>query len=657
MRFAITLLSVLCIASVIGTVLRQREPLNNYINAFGPFWAEAFGQLDLFTVYSAPWFLLILAFLVLSTSLCILRHTPKIIRDWQDAKLKVRAESLKAHHHHVAVQWPGELSATRKALAERLALQGWSCQADERAQGHLLASRKGRVHKLGYLAAHSAIVLVCVGGLLDGDLIVRLAMKLQGKELFTGSGSVTEPDRHRLDDRNPSFRGNLFVPEGQRNDSAVLPLPGGLVLQKLPFELELKRFVVEHYETGMPKRFASDVILRDSHGAKEARIEVNKPLIHNGIAIYQSSFDDGGSQVELRAEPLTAAGPVESLEATVGTAVVRPGQERLEVTELRTINVEDFAQVKGASEAASTPKSGLSGGSAAKDPNRKTLRNIGPSITYRVRDAAGQAKEYHHYMQPVEMSGQWVFLTGVRESANAEFQYLRIPADEAGSLQGWLRLRRALHDPAARQSAAAAYAQAASQREDLRPQLAATAAKALALLAAAEPVTDGPPGGLPALSQFIEKTVPEAERERVSTVMLRVLTGALTELDLQSRQAAGVSTPAEDEARQAFLTQALLSLSDSVFYPGSTLYTLQGFNQRQASVFQVTRAPGQKLVYLGAVLLMLGVFAMLYLRERRLWVWLEPSAAGTQVQLAYSSPRQGSDTDAEFERLKTLIQP
>jgi hypothetical protein len=64
MRFAIALLSVISIAAVIGTVVRQREPLPNYVNQFGPFWAELFGALDLYTVYSAAWFLLILAFLV-----------------------------------------------------------------------------------------------------------------------------------------------------------------------------------------------------------------------------------------------------------------------------------------------------------------------------------------------------------------------------------------------------------------------------------------------------------------------------------------------------------------------------------------------------------------------------------------------------------------
>ena len=79
MRFAIALLTVICIASVIGTVLKQHEPFPNHANQFGPFWAEVFNALSLYSVYSAWWFLLILAFLVTSTSLCIARNTPKIL--------------------------------------------------------------------------------------------------------------------------------------------------------------------------------------------------------------------------------------------------------------------------------------------------------------------------------------------------------------------------------------------------------------------------------------------------------------------------------------------------------------------------------------------------------------------------------------------------
>src|ERR1700694_5112501 len=69
MRFAISLLVILAIASIIGTVLTQEDPYPNYVNQFGPFWADIFRGLSLYNVYSAWWFMLILIFLVISVSL------------------------------------------------------------------------------------------------------------------------------------------------------------------------------------------------------------------------------------------------------------------------------------------------------------------------------------------------------------------------------------------------------------------------------------------------------------------------------------------------------------------------------------------------------------------------------------------------------------
>jgi cytochrome c biogenesis protein len=61
------------------------------------------------------------------------------------------------------------------------------------------------------------------------------------------------------------------------------------------------------------------------------------------------------------------------------------------------------------------------------------------------------------------------------------------------------------------------------------------------------------------------------------------------------------------------------------------------------------------IVYLGCALLILGVFAMLYVRERRLWVWLAPQGAGTQATMALSTNRKTMDTDREFDMLKTKL--
>ena len=104
MRFAISLLSVLAIASIIGTVLKQNEPYVNYRVEFGDFWFSIFELLGLFDVYHSIWFLAILAFLVFSTSLCIWRHFPGVIREIRGYREKASQNSLRlmSHHHETS---------------------------------------------------------------------------------------------------------------------------------------------------------------------------------------------------------------------------------------------------------------------------------------------------------------------------------------------------------------------------------------------------------------------------------------------------------------------------------------------------------------------------------------------------------------------------
>uniref|UniRef100_UPI00333E982B cytochrome c biogenesis protein ResB n=1 Tax=Methylibium sp. TaxID=2067992 RepID=UPI00333E982B len=321
MRFSITLLTVICIASVIGTVVRQRESMNSYVNQFGPFWARVFDALDLYAVYSAWWFLLILAFLVASTSLCIARNAPKILLDLKAYKEQIRASSLKSFHHRAE----GTLDEPRADVLARvsalLAASGWKAKLQEREGGVMVAARKGAANKLGYLAAHSAIVLICIGGLFDGDLVVRAQMALFGKSAWPGAGLLRNvPAEHVLSEGNPTYRGNILVGEGQRGGIAVIQLKDGVVLQPLHFDIELKKFLVDFYPTGMPKRFASDIVLhdRDTGATRSATVKVNEPVQHRGVMIYLSSFEDGGSKLKLQGWPLGSGTPFQ-MDGEVGT--------------------------------------------------------------------------------------------------------------------------------------------------------------------------------------------------------------------------------------------------------------------------------------------------------------------------------------------------
>ena len=679
MRFAIALLTLICIASVIGTVVKQHEPYNNYVNQFGPFWAEVFGHVDLYTVYSAWWFLLILAFLVTSTSLCIARNAPKILVDLKSYKEQVRVQALKSFHHKAAGTLASAPAATLQQVSALLTQQGWQAKAQIRPEGTMVAARKGMANKLGYLAAHSAIVLICVGGLLDGDLVVRAQMLLQGKQPFKGGGLISDvPPQHRLSVNNPTFRGNLLVPEGGRAGVAILNMSDGVLLQDLPFDVELKKFRVDYYDTGMPKLFASDILIhdRDTGQTTAATVKVNEPVFHRGVAIYQSSFDDGGSQLTLQALPLSAGGEAFEIKGIVGgSSELRTASGKntltLEFTGLRVINVENMGG-EGAAEGGSATdvrKVDLASsldkhlGSGAKGGKAKTLHNVGPSVSYKLRDASGQAREFNNYMVPVELDGQRVFLAGVRDSPGEPFRYLRIPVDENDSIAGWQRLNAGLRDDAQRERAIARYVAAATPpgaKAHMGEQLTLTAQRALNLFAGTEHVqgADGgtAPGGLQALAQFVETSVPEADRARVSEVLLRIVNGCLFELANQGRVDAGLAPLLANEATNRFMTQAVLSLSDAMFYPAPVLLQLSNFKQVQASVFQMARAPGKTLVYAGAVFLIIGVFAMLYIRERRLWVWLAPNTTGgTDLQAALSTTRRTLDVDAEFDQLKTAL--
>ena len=673
MRFAIALLTVICIASVIGTVIKQHEPAANYVNQFGPFWAELFLDLKLNAVYSAWWFLLILAFLVISTTLCIARNAPKFLADIRSYKENIREQSLKAFHHKAEGDLPQPPQAEAQRIGQMLSTGGWKVRLQERdtpaGKGWMVAAKAGTANKLGYIAAHSAIVLICLGGLFDGDLFVRTLTWFGGKTVYSGGGFVSDvKPEHRLPENNPAFRGNLVVAEGTQSSTAILSQSDGVLLQELPFAVELKKFIVEYYSTGMPKLFASEIVIHDKEtGAKQdARVEVNHPASYKGVQIYQSSFDDGGSTVKLHAVPMHGGAKGFDIEGTIGgSSEITNGTEKytLEYTALRVINVENLSPGTSGS-AVDVRKVDLGHalsqrlGAADKTVTKRELRNVGPSITYKLRDASGQAREFHNYQLPVDTGdGNRVFLLGVRDNPADNFRYLRLPADDDLSMDGFMRLRAALDDPAARDAAVRRYvAKAVGEgRADLAQQLNESASRALGLFAGLEKVGGKDVRGLQAISDFIETAVPEAERERAADVLLRILNGSLFELNAGAREAAGKKALPENDESHRFLSQAVLALSDVSLYPAPVAFELKDFKQVQASVFQVARAPGQNVVYLGCLFLIIGVFAMLYVRERRLWVWLAPEGAGAHARMALSSNRKTMDADKEFEQLQRKL--
>ena len=63
-------------------------------------------------------------------------------------------------------------------------------------------------------------------------------------------------------------------------------------IREMPLAIELKRFIMETYDDGSPKRFASDIqILTKSRKNMQVTIDVNKPAEVDGWKIYQYGYD------------------------------------------------------------------------------------------------------------------------------------------------------------------------------------------------------------------------------------------------------------------------------------------------------------------------------------------------------------------------------
>lgn len=661
MRFAVSLLMFICVASLVGTVLQQNRSSNNYIDQFGPFWFEVFDKFSIWHVYNSWWFLLIMGFLVVSTSVCLIRNAPKMLRDARSFREHVREGSLRAFPHRVETTEPTGVPQTVTGLKALLGRMGYAVRVREVQDGVLLAAKKGSANRLGYVFAHAAMVIICIGGLLDSELPVRLQVMFGGKQPIVENMLISEvPESGRLSVNNPSFRASVLVPEGGQASTAVVMVGDGALVQPMPFTLKLKKFIVDYYSTGMPSRFASEVEVTDPDTGKtfDSTIEVNEPLRFKGMTVYQSSFDDGGSTVVLKGYPLVGVNDATfSVDGTVGktselTAQTAKGPRSMgiEVTAMRPINVEDLTRgdPKGADQSFAEHVASVAGSAAGK--KNENLRNVGPSVEYKLIDDAGQAHEFQNYMLPVELDGAAVFLAGVRNNAGEPFRYLRIPADDDSSIAEFMRLRATLADPAARKEAARRFAERNSPSGTDRQPLETAAERALDTFAA---------GGLQAVAAFLQANTPAADLERAADVVIRLIGASMNELRAIARERAGQQPVAVDgpegERAAVWSRLAVAALSDLTVYPAPVFLSLADFNHVQASVFQVSRTPGKNTVYLGSLLLVLGVFSMFYIRDRRVWIWVKPQDGGSSVLAAMTSQKRTLDFNQEFERFKQAL--
>ena len=580
MRFAITMLSVVAIASIIGTVVKQSEPYNNYLVQFGQFWFPIFEVFDVYNIYQAFWFLIILLFLVVSTSLCVSRNSPKIIKDIRRFQGSLSHSSFKKFKNYYEFSSDKSLNT----LTEILNKAGFRIKASK--DKDILVAKKGDLQKLGYIFTHLAIIVISIGGILDGNLYFKLQESFGFKKIESRNLKFSEvPAESQLDIDNFSYRATLLLNEQEKNNKALLRIKDGYLVQHLPFEIKLDKFHIEHYSTGQPKAFLSDIKIRKDGQEFTETISVNKPFTMDGITIYQSDFQDGGSRLDLtlmdlfnRYQPINL-----SSEVYKQNSFNTNQQEYVfEFDDFREFNI---FQIE-------------------KDGKLKT-QNIGPSVVYKFRNASGQAVEYQTYQNPIPENEKFFFMSGVREDLQSELKFLRIPADSDLSLQGYQTFLKNIRS------------------EELllkNINLLADQASSLNSVEAKENFKKNTQdifnvylkSGYSGLAAMIEDTVALENQESVADSYIKIIYFLAESMNQQ--------LITNNIIENDFLQDALNAYSDSFFYGDSPFLILNEYEKIYASGMQLTKDPGKIWVYIGSLFLVIGIFCMIYVQEIRLWL-------------------------------------
>lgn len=635
MRFAVALLSLLGIASVIGTVLQQNQPQTDYLVKFGPFWVQIFGFLGLYDVYASAWFVVIMLFLVISTSLCLIRNVPPFWREMKSFREKVKEKSLAAMRHSSLL----DVKIAPEVAKRYLEVQGFQGKTVSREDGSvLIAAKKGTMNKWGYIFAHVALIVICLGGLIDSNLLLKLGM-LTGR-IVPDNQAVYAKDfkpESILGASNLSFRGNVNISEGQSADVVFLNADNGMLVQDLPFEVKLKKFHIDFYNTGMPRDFASNIEVTDkATGEKlERTIRVNHPLTLHGITIYQASFADGGSDLIFKAWNLGDASrePVVLKATSMRQFPLGIGKHkyRLEFDQFTSMNVEDMSE---GAEREKSLKSTLNDVRAVTQEGKK-YTNIGPSIVYRIRDAAGQAVEYKNYMLPVLQEQDYFWITGTRSGLQQQYRWLRIPLDKQGKADTFMALREFLKDGEGRKRLVADATKDAPA--EIREQFILAAENTLNIFAQK---------GYLGLDEFITSNIPKEQQDKMQGYFYEMLYGVMNAALDEAIRRYGLPEWQQDEARNRFLLHSMDAYTGLTEYPAPMLLQLDGFSEVRSSGLQMTRSPGALLVYLGSVLLVLGTVFMFYVREKRAWVLFSDG----KIRFAMSSARSERDLQKEFPK-------
>jgi len=259
LKLTVIVLLTLAVLAGIGTLLPQNQSPEVYFRTFGPFWYQVLNTLDLFDLYHAWWFRLLIMVLVVNIIIC---SVDRLQTTWRIIFLKPRninLDQFRRRKTRIVFQIPtspDRLQETAGRQVKRMIGGFRTLPTEQGDQGFVLAVDKGRWTRIGVYVVHLSVIVLLLGSLIGSML---------------------------------GFEGYVNLPEDETIQAVELRQSG--LRMALPFALRCDDFKMQVYDTGAPKEWRVWLtILENGREVANKDIIVNDPLRYKGINIFLSSY-------------------------------------------------------------------------------------------------------------------------------------------------------------------------------------------------------------------------------------------------------------------------------------------------------------------------------------------------------------------------------
>lgn len=306
-RFGVTLLVLMVIASMIGMLVMQQnvEGFDKYYAELTPSQQLLWGKLGWFDIYHVWYFNVLILVLALNIVLASIDRFPKAWTFISRKKLDAGAAWLKGQEQSAVLRLEGE---NQKSLSERISAAcrsvGFKTQITEKNNKTFVFAEKGAWNRLGAYAVHVALLTILTGGFLTTQF---------GR---TGQMFLT-----------PGMTSNEIT-ETQFDLNQQKPVP-----LQLPFEVTCTDIQQKLIKDDGPITanntidWMTRIKIKDTDGEHEALVHMNNPVDYRGYRFFQQSFAPSGKArtVTVRLTPEKGGEPLDVTIPRDGAATLPDG--------------------------------------------------------------------------------------------------------------------------------------------------------------------------------------------------------------------------------------------------------------------------------------------------------------------------------------------